>query len=59
MAKVGRPKEFGHAMTLRLPEALVSRIDRWMAGRAQNRAQAIRKLIEKGLERPETEKPED
>jgi hypothetical protein len=52
--KMGRPIEIGadRAIGLRLPEALLKRIDGWAKReKVGKRSMAIRQLIEKGLEK--------
>jgi Arc/MetJ-type ribon-helix-helix transcriptional regulator len=49
----GRPATGQHpVMAVRLPQKLIERIDEWMkAGDARSRSDAIRQLIELGLDR--------
>jgi hypothetical protein len=52
--KMGRPTEIGadKAVGLRLPDALLKRVDSWAKReKIDRRSEAMRRLIERGLER--------
>jgi hypothetical protein len=55
--KPGRPAT-GHdpVITMRLPAKIIERLDQWCVGTGMSRSEAIRIMIEWGLQRP-AEKP--